>query len=161
MKVYQLPLTCFLKCSAGERHFFSVFSVDICYNYRNLQEWKIHKCNSRLQMVTQQKNAVLKKAKHYNALTLYIKNIVNYFRQWPDYPKCDDDARKLGERNWRNAARNRDSWRKLLKKALAQNGLLCQWWWWNYFSLIGPTFFGLHWLHRCAASTVSRNTWCF
>jgi hypothetical protein len=37
-----------------------------------------------------------------------------------------DDARKLGERNWRNAARNRDSWRKLLKKALAQNGLLWQ-----------------------------------
>ena len=40
-----------------------------------------------------------------------------------------DDARKLGERNWRNAARNRDRWRKILKKALAQNGLLCQWWW--------------------------------
>jgi len=28
-----------------------------------------------------------------------------------------EDARKLGERNWRNAARNRDSWQKLLKKA--------------------------------------------
>jgi hypothetical protein len=28
-----------------------------------------------------------------------------------------EDARKLGERNWRNAARNRNSWRKLLKKA--------------------------------------------
>jgi hypothetical protein len=37
-----------------------------------------------------------------------------------------DDAKKLGERNCRNAARNRDSWWKLLKKALAQNGLLCQ-----------------------------------
>jgi hypothetical protein len=37
-----------------------------------------------------------------------------------------EDARKLGERNWRNAARNRDSWWKLLKKALAQNGLLCR-----------------------------------
>ena len=36
-----------------------------------------------------------------------------------------EDARKLGERNWRNAARNRDSWQKLLKKALAQKGLLC------------------------------------
>jgi hypothetical protein len=36
-----------------------------------------------------------------------------------------DDASKMGERNWRNAARNRDSWRKL-QKALAQNGLLCQ-----------------------------------
>ena len=33
-----------------------------------------------------------------------------------------EDARKLGERNWRNAARNRDSWQKLLKKALAQKG---------------------------------------
>ena len=36
------------------------------------------------------------------------------------------DGRKLGERKWRNAARKRDSWRKLRKKALAQNGLLCQ-----------------------------------
>ena len=48
--------------------------------------------------------------------------------------RCEDgvteDARKLGERNWRNAARNMDSWQKLLKKALAQKGLLCQWWWW-------------------------------
>jgi len=44
--------------------------------------------------------------------------------------RCEDgvmeDARKLGERNWRNAARNRDSWQKLVKKALAQKGLLCQ-----------------------------------
>jgi len=37
-----------------------------------------------------------------------------------------EDARKLGERNWRNAARNRDSWQKLLKTALAEKGLLCQ-----------------------------------
>jgi hypothetical protein len=37
-----------------------------------------------------------------------------------------NDARKLGERNWRNAKRNRDSWQKLLRKALAQKGLLCQ-----------------------------------
>jgi len=36
-----------------------------------------------------------------------------------------EDARKLGERNWRNAARNRDSWQTLLKKTLAQKGLLC------------------------------------
>jgi len=36
-----------------------------------------------------------------------------------------EDARKLGERNWRNAARNRDRWQKLLKKTLAQKGLLC------------------------------------
>jgi hypothetical protein len=28
-----------------------------------------------------------------------------------------DDARKLGKRKWRTAARNRDSWQKLLKKA--------------------------------------------
>jgi len=40
-----------------------------------------------------------------------------------------DDARKLAERNWRNVATNRDSWRKLLTKTLTQNGLLCQWWW--------------------------------
>jgi len=26
-----------------------------------------------------------------------------------------EDVRKLGERHWRNAARNRDSWQKLLK----------------------------------------------
>jgi len=37
-----------------------------------------------------------------------------------------EDARKLWERNLRNAARNRDSWQKLLKKALAQKGLLCR-----------------------------------
>jgi hypothetical protein len=37
-----------------------------------------------------------------------------------------DDGRKLGERERRNVARNKDSWRELLKKALAQNGLLCQ-----------------------------------
>ena len=30
-----------------------------------------------------------------------------------------EDAGKLGKRNWRNAARNRDSWQKILKKALA------------------------------------------
>ena len=36
-----------------------------------------------------------------------------------------EDARKLGEGKWRNAARNRGSWQKLLKKASAQKGLLC------------------------------------
>ena len=36
-----------------------------------------------------------------------------------------EDARKLRERNWRNAARNRDSWQKIPKKALAQKGLMC------------------------------------
>jgi len=37
-----------------------------------------------------------------------------------------EDASKLLERNWRKAERNRDSWQKLLKKALAQKKLLCQ-----------------------------------
>ena len=45
--------------------------------------------------------------------------------RWED--GVTEDARKSRERNWRNAARNRDSWQKLLKKALAQNGLLCRW----------------------------------
>jgi hypothetical protein len=31
-----------------------------------------------------------------------------------------EDTRKLGQRNCRNAARNRDRWQKLLKKALVQ-----------------------------------------
>jgi len=44
--------------------------------------------------------------------------------RWED--GVTEDARKLWERNWRNAARNRDSWQKLLKKVLAQKGLLCQ-----------------------------------
>jgi len=43
---------------------------------------------------------------------------------WED--GATEDAKKLGERNWRNAVRNRDSWQNLLKKALAQKGLLCQ-----------------------------------
>ena len=34
-----------------------------------------------------------------------------------------EDGRKFGgERNWRNGARNRDSWQKLLKKSLVQKG---------------------------------------
>jgi hypothetical protein len=37
-----------------------------------------------------------------------------------------DDARTLGEKNWRKAARNKDGWRKLLRKAWAQIGLLRQ-----------------------------------
>ena len=44
--------------------------------------------------------------------------------RWED--GVTEDARKLGERNWRNAERNRYSWQKLLKKALAQKRLLCQ-----------------------------------
>jgi len=39
---------------------------------------------------------------------------------------CDGRCQEVGERNWRKAARNRNSWQKLLKKDLAQNGLLCQ-----------------------------------
>jgi len=37
-----------------------------------------------------------------------------------------EDVRKMGKRNCRNGARNRDSWQRLLKKALVQKGLLCQ-----------------------------------
>ena len=44
--------------------------------------------------------------------------------RWED--GVTEDARKLGERNWKNPARNRDNWQKLLRKALAQKGLLCQ-----------------------------------
>jgi hypothetical protein len=36
-------------------------------------------------------------------------------------------AKKLEERHWRSTARNRDEWQKLLRKALAQSGLLFQW----------------------------------
>jgi hypothetical protein len=36
------------------------------------------------------------------------------------------NARALGEKNWRNAAMNKDGWQKLLKKAWAQTGLLCR-----------------------------------
>jgi hypothetical protein len=48
----------------------------------------------------------------------------NHYRRWEN--DVTEDATKLGERNWRNVARNRDSWQKLLKKAMAQKGLLCQ-----------------------------------
>jgi hypothetical protein len=44
--------------------------------------------------------------------------------RWED--SVMEDARKLGEGNWKNVASNREGWLKLLKKALAQNGLLCQ-----------------------------------
>jgi hypothetical protein len=44
--------------------------------------------------------------------------------RWKDGVR--EDGRKLGERNWRNVARNRDSWQNLQKKAWAENGLLCQ-----------------------------------
>ena len=35
------------------------------------------------------------------------------------------DAKKLGERQWRSAARKEDEWLKLLRKALAKIELLC------------------------------------
>jgi hypothetical protein len=37
-----------------------------------------------------------------------------------------DDARNLVEKIWTNAARNKDGWGNLLKKAWAQIVLLCQ-----------------------------------
>jgi hypothetical protein len=37
-----------------------------------------------------------------------------------------EDARKLGETNWRNAAKTRDSWQKIIKKVLVKKWLLCQ-----------------------------------
>ena len=50
-------------------------------------------------------------------------------RGWPKLRWEDgvmDDARKLGEKNWRNAVGDKDGWRKLLRKAWAQIGLLRQ-----------------------------------
>jgi hypothetical protein len=38
----------------------------------------------------------------------------------------DKDVKALGERNWKNIDRNREIWQKLLRKAVAQEGLLCQ-----------------------------------
>jgi hypothetical protein len=43
----------------------------------------------------------------------------------------DGWCQEVGEKNWRNAARNKDGSQKLLKKAWAQAGLLCQWWWYK------------------------------
>jgi hypothetical protein len=37
-----------------------------------------------------------------------------------------DDAKTLGEKNWRNSASSKDGWWKLLRKAWAQIGLLRQ-----------------------------------
>ena len=44
--------------------------------------------------------------------------------RWEDGVR--NDAKKLGDRNWRNAAKDRDNWPKLQRKVLALNGLLCQ-----------------------------------
>jgi hypothetical protein len=38
----------------------------------------------------------------------------------------DSDVKALGERNWKNLARNRQIWQKLLRKAITQKGLFCQ-----------------------------------
>jgi len=65
--------------------------------------------------------------KRFKNLRIGSWNVLSLYRSkslWED--GVTEDARKLGERNRRNAARNRDSWQKLLKKALAQKGLLCQ-----------------------------------
>jgi hypothetical protein len=43
--------------------------------------------------------------------------------RWED--GVDKDVKALGERNWKNVARNREIWQKLLRKAMAQKGLLC------------------------------------
>jgi hypothetical protein len=43
--------------------------------------------------------------------------------RWED--GVDKDVKALGERNWRNIARDREIWQKLLRKAMAQKGLLC------------------------------------
>jgi hypothetical protein len=47
---------------------------------------------------------------------------------WED--GVDQDIRKLGVKNWKKLALNRDEWAKLLKKARAYLGLSSQWWWW-------------------------------
>jgi hypothetical protein len=49
-----------------------------------------------------------------------------------------EDARKLGERNWRNGARNRDSWQKLLKKYIWLNQLsnTTNLWWIDVYYIV-------------------------
>jgi hypothetical protein len=44
--------------------------------------------------------------------------------RWED--GMDKNVKALGERNLKNIARNREIWQKLLRKAMAQKGLLCQ-----------------------------------
>jgi hypothetical protein len=70
--------------------------------------------------------------KQFKDLRIGLWNVLSLYRSkslqmlWANLKSITEDARKLMERNWRNAARNRDSWQNLLKKALAQKGLLCQ-----------------------------------
>jgi hypothetical protein len=44
--------------------------------------------------------------------------------RWKD--GVDKDVKDLGERNWKNIARDREIWQKFLRKAMAQKGLLGQ-----------------------------------
>ena len=62
----------------------------------------------------------------WNVLSLYRTKSLQMLLDQIEKYGVTEDARKLGERNWKNAARNRDNWQKLLRKALAQKGLLCQ-----------------------------------
>jgi hypothetical protein len=56
--------------------------------------------------------------------------------RWAD--EVDNDVKALGERNWKNIARNWQIWQTLLRKAMAQKGLFCQWW---YCYTLGQVFF--------------------
>jgi hypothetical protein len=47
--------------------------------------------------------------------------------RWED--GMGNDVKALGEINWKNLARNRQIWKNHLRKAVAQKGLFCQWWW--------------------------------
>ena len=60
---------------------------------------------------------VIEGMQEYRRVELYFINLSN---SW--HMLMMKDARKLGESNWRNVARNRDSWQRLLKKALDQKG---------------------------------------
>jgi len=45
--------------------------------------------------------------------------------RWLD--DVDQDSDRVGERNWRRQARNKDEWKKLLNKARAHPELSSQW----------------------------------
>ena len=44
--------------------------------------------------------------------------------------KMQEDARKLGCRNWLAAAQDRGHWQHMLEEAKSHPGLYSQWWWW-------------------------------
>lgn len=48
----------------------------------------------------------------------------------------DQEGERIKERNWWRHARNRDKWRKLVRKARAHPGLLSRWWWWWWWVLV-------------------------